>query len=161
VRLEVTGEDQLRRLARDLRAQGPTGKLLRKRLRRRIIAAGKPMVRSAKENAHNIPAKGSRSTGLRDDLARATRMRVGLAARTSSVRVETTGKKMPSGKKALPKDMEGSQRWRHPVFGDRDVWVTQPPHPYFYRAVKEHLPEVRAGVMKAVEQTAAELERGR
>jgi hypothetical protein len=43
-------------------------------------------------------------------------------------------KDMPPGELSLPLGMEGVKRWRHPVYGNREVWVTQAPHPYFQQA---------------------------
>lgn len=58
-----------------------------------------------------------------------------MAGPNASVRILVDPKFMPDHEKALPQLMEGVRRWRHPVYGN-DVWVTQTPHPYFFRVVQ-------------------------
>ncbi len=46
------------------------------------------------------------------------------------------GRRMPDRMGRIPQYYEGERpRWRHPVFGDRETWVDQSPHPSFYRIV--------------------------
>jgi len=46
-----------------------------------------------------------------------------------------------------------SQRFRHPVFGDRGVWVIQKGQPYFWGPVYDQ--DTRAHVMQSVEEAVA------
>jgi len=127
-------------------------------MRRNIVAAVEPMKKQVQSNALAIPSKGHGSTGLRASIAEATKVKVTAGARVSRVRLQVDAAKMPVGQGALPRLMEGERKWRHPVYGG--PWVPQDAHPYFAKAVAQHLPGVQAGVLKAVDQTAAELSRG-
>lgn len=50
--------------------------------------------------------------------------------------------------------MEGEKSpWRHPYFGNREVWADQAAHPYFKPAVEPRLPLVRVAVIAAVVET--------
>lgn len=134
---------------------------------RNITAAAKPIKLAVQRNARAIPVRGSKSTGLREALARATRVSIRTAGKNVGVSVLTDGKKMPAGQETLPGYMEGESmgrtlRWRHPVYGphDSDTWVAQDSHPYFKPAVDAGIPGVDRAVMAAIDETVIELERG-
>ena len=40
--------------------------------------------------------------------------------------------------------------FRHPVFGDRETWVSQPTRPYFFPALTAGRRTLEAGIMRAV-----------
>ena len=61
--------------------------------------------------------------------------------------------------KSLPAYVEGEKpRWRHPVFGDRDVWVDQRPDPVFYRTIQPHTYKARVAADQILEDIARKLE---
>jgi hypothetical protein len=158
--VRVTGGNQLRAVARDLRVAGSPGRGVRKKMRRNITAAVKPMQNAVKADALAIPVKGPKSTGLRKAIARGTKIKIRASGATALVRLFVDPRIAP-----LAAYMEGSDgaravRWRHPVFGNTDVWVGQSSHAYFAPAVRKHLPAVRKAVVAAVDETAIELERG-
>lgn len=152
--LSVQGARDLAQLARDLREAGDPK--IRKDLRRDIASAMKPMKAAVQANARAIPAKGAGHTGLRGDIARATRIRVAASSHAAVV-IEVAPSRMPPGKRSLPPRMEGWSRWRHPVYGNRTKWVGQDAHPYFWRGVEPHLKDVRDAVIEAVERAMAKL----
>lgn len=167
--LTITGSRQMRDLAVDLARAGDAGKGLSRKLRRNITASTRPIKVEVQQNARAIPARGSASTGLRESLAKATRIKIAASRRNTTVQLIVDGKRMPaqvgdgpnSGQQKLPAYMEGTaKRWRHPVFGNRGTWVDQKAHPFVKPAVAKHLPDVQASVIAAVTETAAELERG-
>ncbi|SHI68468.1 hypothetical protein SAMN05444521_8231 [Streptomyces sp. 3214.6] len=129
-----TGDD-LRRISRELnRMDQPE---IKKRFRKELRATAQPFVPLVRNSIKSIPSKRPYSAeGLRGQLARATRIEVRTVGRDAGVAIRVDGRKMPSKMKALPKGMEGTKRWRHPVFGNREVWVTQQPHPYFFHVVR-------------------------
>lgn len=152
----------MRDLALDLARAGDPGKGLSRKLRRNLTAATRPIKTDAQANARAIPAHGRNHTGLRDALARATRISIAASRRTTSVRLIVDGKRMPAGQQSLPPIVEGlgrRGRWRHPVFGDRSTWVQQDTHPFVTPAVHKHLPEVQASVLSALAEIDAELRR--
>lgn len=108
------------------------------RFRRDLRVAAAPLVPAVRSSAMAIPSRQThgKRTGLRRDIARAVTLRVRTAGKLASVAIFVDGRKMPDREGALPQYMEGTRpRWRHPVFGNPDVWVVQSPHPYFYRVV--------------------------
>lgn len=161
--IEVDGDD-LAGLARQLRRL-EDGKELRKQLRKNITAAAKPMVPAIRNKVKGLPSKGqSRARGrpgLRASTAKATRLQVQMSGRYAGVTVRVDPKKMPAGMHNLPAYLEGAppfQRWRHPVFGDTETWVTQRPRPYFYAIATHAEPRVKAAVAEAVDSIRRQIE---
>ena len=158
--MPVSGSDQMRAVARDLRAAGATGRGLRAKLRRNLTVAMTPMRQEVKANARSIPVTGTRSTGLRERLDKATRIRVLTAGKNVTVGVIVDGAKMPPDQRSLPAAVEGEGRpWRHPV-PNTDVWVQQESHPIVAPAIPKTVVAAAAAVDAALEQTALELSRG-
>lgn len=149
--LAITGAEQLRQVGVELRA-APIR--MRVRLRRNIAVAAAPITSEAK-------AEWSGTYGhLGAALAAATKLRVRSAGRLVGVSVLVDGGSMPEGKQGLPPLVEGLRGWRKPLFGNKDYWYSQDPHPELGAAVERHLPGVQAGVIEAVSETALALARG-
>lgn len=160
VELRDTGD--LKRLAKVLR-QAANGKELRKELTTGIRDEVRPIVAQVKAAYRAGPSRGGSRRGprLRATLAKATRLEVRTSGRQAGVRIRVDGRKMPDGMKAIQKHYEGVLNWRHPVFGDRDVWVHQQSHPTFYRTVqpnaeriRQRVNEIAADVLRKVEKKA-------
>lgn len=77
----------------------------------------------AKERVRSLPVRGSsgRSTGLRqrvaagvfvEDVPNGARVRTSMVQRDEAI---------------IPRGLDRAQGWRHPVFGNREVWVRQRP----------------------------------
>ncbi|MEV6791243.1 hypothetical protein AB0M87_04410 [Streptomyces sp. NPDC051320] len=85
-------------------------------------------------------------------MSRATRLEVKKSGKNAGVAIRVDGRKMPDRQGSLPAYMEGTKpRWRHPVFGNQEVWVQQPPHPYFYRVMRAQGPKSRKAVNKVID----------
>lgn len=151
--LEVTGANQLRQVGRDLSAAGLGGRRFRTRLRRNIVATTAPIQTEARAGFGGYGKLGA-------DLAAATRTRVRASGANPSVSVLIDAAKMPPEKQGLPPLVEGFRPWRHPLWGNTAHWYSQSARPELGPAVKRHLPAVQAGVLTAVDETAAALARG-
>jgi len=180
ISLSVEGVDQYRELAKRLKANGPKGKELRKRLRRRIAEAGQPVVdevrtavrglnvtshgggagqrrrfnvdRTRTERAARAAAR--RSAGLRDTIASATR----LQQTAKGVRIVVNSNRLPHDQRNLPRHLDSAKGWRHPVFGNTSHWVTQKGGPYFGATIRRRAPKFRQAVLEAMEETARDIE---
>ncbi|MEV7394349.1 hypothetical protein [Streptomyces sp. NPDC091215] len=140
----------LRRIGRELRRMDD--KELKKRFRKELRAAAAPLVPKVRASIRSIPSSRSyRPDGLRGALSRATRLEVKTAGRQAGVAIRVDGRKMPAHMKSLPSMVEGKKRWRHPVFGNRDVWVDQAAEPYFYHVVRVAGPASRRAVGKVLD----------
>jgi len=64
----------------------------------------------------------------------------------------TAGVRAGGGKKGpLARLMEGPQPWRHPVFGNRNVWRRQFAHPFLAPALLKESPNIERAALAAVE----------
>lgn len=145
LRFRIEDGQALRQMMRDLR-ELENGKEIAKRLRRGLRKAAKPMVPAVRRSVLALPSRGENAARERDSLrrsiAKATQVRVKTAGARPHVAVWVNPKRMPEGQENLPAYLEGLRpfhRWRHPVYkreGRNTAWVTQPPKPYFYRAIR-------------------------
>lgn len=150
--IAVHGADQLGDLSRALKQAGRGD--LQKRMRANIRDAARPVLADVKQSARSIPAQpGPPTSGLRRRMAAAT----GLRIRRDGVRIAVSETRMGS-QRSLPRNME-KHSFRHPVFGNRDRWVVQAGHPWFYGTVRRHETSLRRAVLAAVSDTADELQR--
>jgi hypothetical protein len=132
---ELRHSRDLSRLSRELRRMD--NKEVTKRMRKELRKAAKPLVPIVRASIRNIPSGRAYGVGgLRSNLSKATRLEVKTTGRKARVSIRVDGRKMPSHFKALPQYVEGAKpRWRHPIFGNRQVWAQQPAQPYFYKVV--------------------------
>lgn len=150
VDFEVKTGGDLARISKELRKVGD-GREIRKRLTREIRREAKPLVPIVRNAILSLPTKGKDSSGLRKRMARAVTLRVRTSGRSAGVTLRVDGRKMPEGEGSLPAYMEGTKkRWKHPVYGDKDVWVSQQPHPYFYKIVRPYGSRARRAVLRVV-----------
>ena len=104
-----------------------------------------------------IPSKSGKGE-LRGAMARATKLRVRTVGPLASVAIQVDGSRMPWACGPSQSYMEGTKKpWRHPVFGTTDVWVTQQPHPYFYRVVRPLGLASRVAVNRVIDQTTKKI----
>jgi hypothetical protein len=154
----------LHRIARELLAMD-SGKV-NGIFRGHLEEAARPFPARVRQSALAIPVKpDGKHTGLR--------ARIGLCAELSSltrgrnvyVRVWINPERIRPDYMTLPLYMEGATgtrrrdytRWRHPVFGNRDVWVQQPAHPYFYQAVRPLGPASEIAMREALDEVTRDL----
>jgi hypothetical protein len=95
-----------------------------------------------------------RSTSLRETVAKATRQQI----TAKGVRIIVDSKKLPESQQSLPRHLDSEKGWRHPVFGNRNNWVSQKGGPYFASTIKKRAPEFRQAIVDAMDEITAELE---
>lgn len=150
VDLRVEGADQLTKLAADLKAVG--AKELRRDLLRGIQQATKELKDAAKKAAlDNLPKRG----GLNEFVASAKfATRVRTSGRSPGVSIVAS----KSGHDLAAMDRG---RLRHPVYGNRRLWVTQTITPgWFTDAMRDAAQPVRAELLNVLDDIAGRLARG-
>lgn len=154
--VELRSGRDLARITRELRKMDD--KEVLKRFRRELRAAARPVVPMVRASIRAIPSsRPYTAAGLRGRMAASTALEIKTSGRQAAAIVRVDGRKMPAKAKALAAYMEGSKpRWRHPVYG-RDVWVTQPPHPYFYRLMRTAGRGTRAAVNRVMDQISRDI----
>ena len=119
-----------------------------------------PLVRAA---ILNIPVKGlvpyKQPPGLRLRIAKTVTPFATITPGLVVIGLKIQPNKMPSGQYSLPLGMQGAKRWRHPVFGNREVWVAQgnAPHPYFYEVMTPLGPASRRAIERALENLSRQI----
>lgn len=160
--LTVTGQRELRRLASDLRSAG-NQRAINDQLRRELMVVGRKGAAAVRASVRATPSKGQSARAgrrsLRAAIARATEAKVRNTTRPGVVVWVNPGR-MPSGERALPAFLDGQGRWRHPVFGNTNVWRGQRPHPYFDRAIRPIEGELADAGDKVLDRIADPIERG-
>jgi len=137
------------------RAQG-WDEVLDAQLRRELEAAARPAARRAARRALRLRLPGlpparrrrSRSTGLRSELAQSVHVALQDSAGGVGWRIYA----------AHPMAFAtNSTRFRHPVHGDRDVWVSQASQPWWNLAMQESTPGMRLAGRRALERAVGRL----
>lgn len=116
---------------------------LRVSLRRRLVASVRPVVSEVKTAA-------SFSTRI----PKSVKTRVSFAAKHAQVKIYADRRIAPE---AAPLEHGGrAGTFRHPVFGDRNVWSNQPAHPTFYPTINAHRDQISAEIAKVLDDVATE-----
>ena len=161
--VEVKVEDQrdaLRLLAKTLK-QHSDGKRLRRELNRNLKAAIEPMRERAKSNLLSIASSGRpHGTVLREAVAKELKVQVA-TGRRAGVKLWMRKRNMPREFTNAPKALNNPKGWRHPVFGNTEVWVAQSAEPveWFDAATRDEglRRQVRDAVQQAMETVAQQI----
>lgn len=145
------------------------GKELRAELRTGLRNVLRPMVPEVRAAFRASPSMGhggmSRAQASRPDLrvllAKATHVEVKLTGRFAGARIRVDGRRMPDRLKGIPKAWEGEAgaRWRHPTWGNRNVWVQQRSRSLFYRIMAPKAEPAAKEVEQIANRVVAKLER--
>ncbi|WP_075693862.1 hypothetical protein [Streptomyces acidiscabies] len=153
--LGVETHEGLAALTRAIRAE-EDGKALRKELARNMREALKPAAAEAKSSVMSIASAGlPTAPALRSSVAKKIRPEVKLGGRWSGARVKAFKTKNVRGFPNAPKRLNRSGGWRHPVFGNREVWVQQHGKTdWFDRSFEGREGQYKAAVEAAMENMA-------
>ena len=129
----------LRTLVADLGKMDPA---LRADLRKRFRAIGQVVLDDARRRASwssRIPA--------------ATSLRTSTMASSAGIMLRVNAARAPHARPYEGIDSRGGS-FRHPVFGNRDVWVAQQHRPFLFPAAQAHRAEVTEAAIEAVKTAA-------
>lgn len=183
IRLTVHGEEELDRIAgRLVRARGNVRAELAQGLRR----AAKPAVEDLKRAIRTADVHGKkkpyrfrvvngetkrkkirRFTGrgvdtfpLRAPMARAVEAQISTGSDNPRVRIAMRTGSIPPRIRRVVKYVVGeAKRWRHPVMGNREVWVSQNAPNVWEPVARRHLDDFRREVDSAIDRAARRIER--
>lgn len=143
---------QWQELSRRLRTADPE---LKRALKRRLRQHGEPVLDKLQAAAWGITMEswpergGGGSTGLRARISSATKLSLLASGVRFVVREQQVdrryGRTLVAGSEGTP--------WRHPVYGNRNAWVTQKGSPWFYPTLRREAPEFRRAVERAIRDT--------
>lgn len=173
VKLSVSGQAQLKALAGRLKEAGETG--LRKETSKGLKKIAKPAVQKVQGAVRTLDVKGTRGGGkkarrlhktkakgkmrwrLRETIAKATVAEIKMGG-TPRVTIRTRSRHLPPDQRKLPKYLDSEKGWRHPVWGNKDVWVDQHGGPWFSETLKKEIPAVRREMIAALDRVADKIE---
>jgi hypothetical protein len=113
-------------------------------------ARAKAALGKKKKPSDRLKMRAHKGSGLRATVARAVAPKISSTKRSASLRVRAAQAKMPPDQRKLPRYLNEG-RWRHPVFADREKWVTQTADPaWFDDAANAKGPEVRRNAVVVV-----------
>jgi hypothetical protein len=121
--------------------------------RKRIREAAKPVVADVRAE---LRSGGPSETGMRDGLAAGTRASVSIGKK-AGVTIVTSPARLPRGKQQMARSWNNNS-FRHPVFGDRQQWVSQTGNPYFESTILAHKAEFQRAVLAALQEAVREVE---
>ena len=155
VEIRVTGAEQLRALARDLKREGEFGRGLKNELTAGMRAAGKPLVEAVKKSAQDtLPRRGGLNVWTDTSRISVRNNLLGGLSRVGMRIVATKGNH----------DLEDMDKGtiRHPVFGHRkQKWAEQSVTPgFFTKPLEAGADEVQAALILAMDITRRRLEKG-
>ena len=148
--------DALAALGRAMKAEAD-GKALRKDLTKELKEIISPIVSEARGAATGMPSAGLEHDGepLRSAIARRIVGEVRYSGRATGVRIKAKRKGMPRGFEHAPKRTNARGGWRRPVYGNKEVWVTQVGVPdWFDDVMRDQRPDAQAKCLAAMEDTA-------
>lgn len=104
-------------------------------------------------------AKAEAGAGLRESIARATSGSISTGSKSTGVSVawRVRASKMANSQRKLPKNFNREKGWRHPVFGNRQNWVTQHGTPYFDVTINRHRDELGNKVLGGMQRAAEKI----
>lgn len=176
---------QLRELSKQLRAGGESEIL--KELRKAVRDAGKPVVEEVRNAWRTMSIRGDQKSlgvfaptrgggrkqriehatqrmslrtaqrkygGLRESVASATRLR----NLSRGVTIEVDRSRFPAGWTNIAQDLESRRGWRHPVFGDKNTWVSEYGGPTFYPTCRRNQQTFHEAITSAMEAAKRKLE---
>lgn len=149
---EITNVKQLKTFVTNVRQLGD--KELSKQLNKGLRDVVKPVLADARSAAQSIPTTGRNRTGLRAAIARS----LGIRSGGGRVRIQVNPRRLPAGKQALPRLLEGPHSFRHRVWGE-DVWVDQRAYPWLEPTGRKHEGTVRTGIQQVAQDIFDELEK--
>lgn len=158
---QVTADD-LRDISTALRTE-QDGVRLGRDLARRLRQAVEPAVSEAKGRVLAMDSGGLRGDGgsLRAAVAAKVGAQALLSGKRAGVRVRARKSGMPRGFANAPKRLNSDKGWRHPVFGNRDTWVSQVGAPnWFDDPMQARVGEYQAAVRQAVQDMADRIRGG-
>jgi len=116
IRMTVATGPEWKRVEAELRRQSAT---LAENFRNEIREVGETLSRQAAEEVMRIPTYTSKHSGLR------TRVAQGVGTKLTKTGVQITTSMNDKDEINIPAYLDINRGWRHPVFGNRHVWVEQ------------------------------------
>lgn len=141
-RITGGGVADMRELAVALKTADPK---LKRNLRRRMRAAGRPIVGDVQRSILDMPSRDQTRT-LRGEVAGTVGSSIRITAAGIRMDIVSQGSKMPAGMGTLPKHLDAAGGFAHPVFARGSRFTMGPSKAARYRKTPEaQRPQVKVG----------------
>lgn len=175
--ITVSGGESFKRLGQKFRAAGKDGAAMRKVLTKTVQGHLNVIVSEQKARALGMKVKGVKGKGtlrrqafhqsaslrgrkvrarkggysLRAAVAQGIKGKVSYTGRKLGARITVETSHMPPSQRNLPRHLDNPRGWRHPVPGNREIWVKQVGEPYFSEPIARHIGKVRRDIRADVD----------
>lgn len=105
----------------------------------------------------SIQRRLQKAASLREQIAGASGASVSASDKKIALAFRVRAGNLPPSQRKLPRRWDNPNGWKHPVFGNRNVWVKQTGHPYFRTTVTESRDQVTSGVVTAMTVAAEKI----
>lgn len=119
-----------------------------------LVAKEAQRIRSRQRS---VQRKLQKAASLREQIAAAAGSSVAASDKQVSLAFRVRAGNLPPSQRKLPRRWDKPGGWRHPVFGNRDVWVPQVGHPYFRTTVTKNREQVTSAVVSAMTVAAEKI----
>jgi len=82
----------------------------------------------------------------REKIAKAVTADVSTGRDDPRVSFRVRESRLPKELSGMPRKFDNTERWRHPVMGNREVWVAQSGKSWFWPPIKHHIKDFRAAI---------------
>lgn len=111
----------------------------------------------SERRVRSIQRRLNKAGSLREQIAAASGSSVSASATKVALGFRVRASKLPPSQRKLPRRWDKPDGWRHPVYGNRNVWVPQKGHPYFRTTVTEAKPQLTTAVVSAMTVAAEKI----
>lgn len=118
---------------------------------------GGPLKPLTERQAGSLRRRVDRMASLREGIASATGSSVSTGPDKVNLTFRVRSSQMPPSQRKLPRRWNKSAGWRHPVYGNRNVWVKQTGGPYFDKTITAHAADLRDGVVAGMQAAAQKI----
>lgn len=101
-----------------------------------------------------IAKRIARFTSLREAIAAAAGSTVSSTEKKIALAFKVRASQLPPSQRKLPRRWDSETGWKHPVFGNRNNWVSQRGNPYFRKTIFRSKDQVTSGVVAAMDVAA-------
>jgi len=99
----------------------------------------------------------TKAASLREQIAKATGSAVSASDKKVALAFKVRAGNLPPSQRKLPRRWDLPGGWRHPVFGNRNVWVRQVGSPYFRTTIAAARGELTGSVITAMTVAAEKI----
>lgn len=135
-------------------SKGSSGSAVVERQLHALARSGKPTKRLTERQVASLTKRVNKLSSLRENIAAASGSTVSTKPGGVNLTFRVRSSGLPPSQRKLVKRWNKASGWRHPVYGNRNVWVKQVGRPYFDVVISQRANDLREGVVAAMTATA-------